>query len=383
MPVQYIPPQYRRPTPSTLGLFAQNIQPLLSLYTQMMMNRAMQERQFEQRLPLEMAKAGYGEITEPRMMEEAPRIGREALKVGRKYWRKQRPEIDIKKELWEQYGLTTLGNTIIQRTPEGKISLIQPGKKDPEWRTKFNMLLSTQPSNAQIQKFLGAYIEPKPDWSMPQIAKKENEWNLPENTLFRYNLTKKSEFEVITEAKEAEKLTPSQRETVYQRLRTNIMQLHGFSEMTGIDPRSKLKIARDQKRARELYDQGVTFEVASQKAITEGAVKDALRTIPDFAETTIPFTNWKISNNQKELAKKLKDIEQQYNITLDEQSIRDVLKAKGCPANIITRIIDGLKPLEGLKRATAEEKYIVGQIYYDGQGRKAKYLGNGKWQLVQ
>jgi len=64
---------------------------------------------------------------------------------------------------------------------------------------------------------------------------------------------------------------------------------------------------------------------------------------------------------------------QEYKAKEDKEYFESLRKKKVEPVK--TEIKPAIKPIK--------EKYEVNKIYTDTEGRKAKYLGDGKWQLVK
>lgn len=74
----------------------------------------------------------------------------------------------------------------------------------------------------------------------------------------------------------------------------------------------------------------------------------------------------------------------------DPKIVREAMQTRlGIAKNALNREVEGYSeagwgvnaPVEKPQSTPSTDKYEVGKIYTDKQGRKAKYMGNGKWQL--
>lgn len=180
MAVMYIPPQYRRPTPSAMGLFAQSMQPMLNSVTQMMLGQAMQtkaeEQQFNRQLPISMLQAGYTQsptgpigwdYEQPGKPETALGEQQGMVRLSGKWWEKRKPEPQLFNVPGMSGKLLAYGD---------KVQYIQ-GEKG--WTTKIAGKDSPYPKgtvygvNAENEEKI--YWSPKDvKWSTPQEGLDEN-----------------------------------------------------------------------------------------------------------------------------------------------------------------------------------------------------------------
>jgi len=89
MPVRYIPSEYRRPTPSTLGLWAQQMQPIMGNLLQNLLSQQMWKERFKEELPVKMFTEGYRQVEPMKEPMESWAEPGAVTKIGGKYWEKK------------------------------------------------------------------------------------------------------------------------------------------------------------------------------------------------------------------------------------------------------------------------------------------------------
>ena len=112
MAIRYIPTEYKRPTPSTLGLWSRSMQPLLQMFIQHNMQKDMLDKQID---------------------VDKTRVDAANKEWDRRFDKTKRDTLpSLAKTLYDEYGLIKMGNKGFAKFDKksGKISMVSPPEAD-------------------------------------------------------------------------------------------------------------------------------------------------------------------------------------------------------------------------------------------------------------